>query len=64
MLAATARGLATYWGSCPRGANDPVAAFCGFEPDTAILSLMYLGWATTVPEAPPRSATRVTHLDR
>lgn len=64
MLAATARGLATYWGTCPRGANDPVAAFSGFEPDTTILSLMYLGWATTAPEAPSRPVPQVIHLDR
>lgn len=64
MLAATARGLATYWGSCPRGADDSVAAFSGFEPSTDIVSLMYLGWATTVPEAPSRPAPLVTHLVR
>lgn len=63
MLGATARGLATYWGSCPRGANDPVVRFCGFPSDTTIVSLMYLGWATSVPEAPSRPAPQITVLD-
>lgn len=64
MLGATARGLATYWGSCPRGANDAVVQFCGFEPDTAVVSLMYLGWASTVPAAPERPSPAITVLDR
>lgn len=64
MLGATARGLATYWGSCPRGANEDVAQFCGFAADTTIVSLMYVGWATTVPVAPERPAPQITVLDR
>ncbi|MGA0879230.1 MAG: nitroreductase family protein [Ilumatobacteraceae bacterium] len=63
MLGATTRGLATYWGSCPRGANDPVAQFCGFPTDTTIVSLMYLGWAVSVPETPTRPAPQITVLD-
>lgn len=54
MLGAHAAGLATYWGSCPKGANDVVADLCGFEPGTFIASLTYLGWATSTPEAPTR----------
>lgn len=56
LLAATAAGLASYWGSCPKGANDAVVALCGFEPDTHIAALVYLGWATegvAPPERPP-----------
>ena len=48
LLGATVPGFATYWGSCPKGANDAVAGFCGFEPDTHVTALIYLGWATTV----------------
>jgi nitroreductase len=63
MLAATARGIATYWGSCPKGANDVVAALCGFEAGTHIAAIMYLGWATAddvaVPERPPVELTVV-----
>jgi nitroreductase len=63
MLAATARGLATYWGSCPKGANDPVAQFCGFEPDTTVVCIMYLGWATSTVEAPERPQPPVNYLN-
>jgi nitroreductase len=63
MLAATARGLATYWGSCPKGANDPVAQFCGFEPDTAVVCIMYLGWATSTVEAPERPQPSISYLN-
>lgn len=56
LLAATAHGLATYWGSCPHGANDVVADLCGFEAGTHVAAIIYLGWATdtvAVPERPP-----------
>jgi nitroreductase len=54
MLAATAAGLATYWGSCPKGANDAVAEWCGFDGGTTIVSLIYLGWASSTVAAPQR----------
>jgi nitroreductase len=60
LLAASARGVATYWGSCPKGANDDVAAFCGFEPDTTVMSLTYVGWADDEATAPERPAPFVT----
>lgn len=63
MLAATSRGLATYWGSCPKGANDPVAQFCGFEPATAIVSIMYLGWSTSTVEAPERPQPTIIYFN-
>ena len=44
LLGATVAGLASYWSSCPKGANDEVALFCGFKPDTFIASLIYVGW--------------------
>jgi len=63
MLAATSRGLATYWGSCPKGANDPVAQFCGFDTDTAVVCIMYLGWATSTVEAPERPQPSINYLN-
>jgi nitroreductase len=63
MLAATARGLATYWGSCPKGANDPVAEFCGFEPATAVVCIMYIGWATSAVETPMRPQPSINYLN-
>jgi nitroreductase len=62
LLGATARGLATYWGSCPKGANEVVAELCGFEDGTHISALIYLGWATTTVEPPGRPAPHVTFL--
>jgi nitroreductase len=54
MLGATALGLATYWGSCPKGANDAVARFAGFAEATHVTALIYLGWSTSSTETPPR----------
>ena len=59
LLAATEQGLASYWGSCPKGANDVVAELCGFEPGTHISALIYMGWATTTVESPGRPAPEV-----
>ena len=59
LLAATAHGLASYWGSCPKGANDVVSELCGFEPGTHITGLIYLGWASTSVESPSRPAPEV-----
>ena len=54
LLAATAHGLASYWSTCPKGANDVVVELCDFEPGTHITGLIYLGWATSTVEAPKR----------
>lgn len=64
LLAATARGLASYWASCPRGANDDVAAWCGFAPDSHITALVYLGWAAGTVGAPDRPAADLRIIDR
>jgi len=63
LLAATAHGLASYWGSCPLGANDGVAHLCGFEPGTHVTAIIYLGWASdtvAAPERPPIVLRRLT----
>lgn len=54
LLGATSLGLATYWGSCPKGANDPVAELCGFPIGTTVVALTYLGWASGTVEPPAR----------
>ncbi len=62
LLAGTAHGLATYWGSCPKGANDVVADLCGFVPGTHVTAIIYLGWATetvTAPDRPPVTLHRI-----
>ena len=63
LLAATAHGLATYWSSCPKGANDPVAALCGFETGTHVTAVIYLGWATESVTAPDRPPVRLTIIE-
>ncbi len=62
LLAGTAHGLATYWGSCPKGANDPVAELCGFEPGTHVTAIIYLGWATDHVAAPERPKIHVHRI--
>lgn len=62
LLAASARGMATYWGSCPNGSNDDVATFAGFEPGTTVMSLTYVGWATEEALAPERPAPVINRL--
>jgi nitroreductase len=63
LLAATAAGVASYWSSCPKGADDAVAALCGFDPGTRIVAIVYLGWASgdhvTTPQRP---SVPLTHL--
>jgi nitroreductase len=62
MLGATAAGLATYWGSCPKGANDAVAEFSSFPPHTFVSALVYVGWATSKIAAPERPEPAITFL--
>jgi nitroreductase len=61
MLGATSAGLATYWGSCAKGANDVVAQWCGFPDGTFVAALIYLGWATTAVAPPDRPAPTITY---
>ena len=60
LLGATALGLASFWSSCPTGANDEVAKFCGFPSGTTIVAMIYLGWPTDVPKGFERPAPRIT----
>ncbi len=62
LLAATSAGLATYWGSCPKGANHEVSALCGWNEGTHVTALIYLGWATTEVAAPVRPDPELTFL--
>ncbi len=54
LLGATAAGLASYWASCPKGANDVVAEMCGFEAGTQVVAIVYLGWQADTAAVPPR----------
>lgn len=63
LLAAASLGLATYWGSCPKGANDAVARLSGFEHDTFVSAIIYVGWATESVAAPPRPPVVLGRID-
>ena len=60
LLGATTLGLASFWSSCPTGANEAVAQFCGFPSDTKIVAMIYLGWPTDMPKGFERPAPRIT----
>lgn len=63
LLGATAAGLASYWSSCPKGANDDIADFCGFAAGTLIVSLIYVGWPIRSVEAPERPSAEIHYFD-
>lgn len=60
LLAATARGLATFWSSCPRGCNDTVVDFCRFSQGSTVVGILYLGYSSQAVEAPLRPAPHVS----
>ena len=63
LLAATAHGLASYWTSCPKGANDVTAALCGFDAGTTIVAIVYLGWAAAPVPAVPRPPAELNIIE-
>ena len=63
LLAATANGLASYWASCPKGANEVVADLCGFETGSIVVAIIYLGWATESVVAPERPAAFLHQIE-
>ena len=63
LLGATSVGLASYWGSCPKGANDAVASLCSFPDETFVVAIIYLGWASESVAPPPRPGVELRHVD-
>jgi len=61
LLGATTTGLATYWSSCPKGANDVVARWCGFPEGTHVTALIYVGWASREVAAPERPGPTIIY---
>ena len=62
LLAATARGIATFW-STPAFVDAPRALTeCGFAPDDRIIAVIYLGYPVATVETPIRPPAEVTHL--
>jgi nitroreductase len=62
LLGAAASGLASYWSSCPTGAERAVADVARFEQPVTIVAIVYLGWPTAAVAVPERPAPRVVHL--
>ena len=54
LLGATAAGLASFWSSPALTRPPGVLQLCGFEPDTQIVGVIYLGWATHDAPIPDR----------
>lgn len=62
LLGATASGLASFWATAPVIDSARALKLCGFEPTDRIIGVIYLGYATTAPEAPQRPAPTVAHV--
>ncbi|MDA3017162.1 MAG: nitroreductase, partial [Actinomycetota bacterium] len=59
LLGATTLGLASFWSSCPKGANGDVANFCGFKTGTHITAMIYLGHPERQAQAIERPPAKV-----
>ena len=59
---AEAHGLATLWGSPPKGANDAMNAVCQFPATTEVMGLIYVGYPNGVVESPGRPTAQVNWL--
>lgn len=62
LLGATAAGLASFWSSGAIAANGAVAGLFGWEPGTATVAVVYLGWPTGEVNAPSRPAPDIVVL--
>lgn len=62
LLAATAAGLNSYWGTGPAARNPETTRFCGFEPDADVVGAIYLGWPIGDVPVPDRQAPRISWL--
>ncbi len=62
LLGATSLGLASFWSSCPKGANEDVANFCGFKTGTHITAMIYLGHPQRQAPAIKRPSAKITSI--
>lgn len=63
LLAATARGLASFWGSVPSPQAPELLSLCGFEPGTHVMAAIYLGYPDGSCPPPQRTDPTVTWVD-
>jgi nitroreductase len=64
LLGATAAGLASYWGSPALNDSKRVLELSGFDPDTHIVGVVYLGWPSAEVATPARPPVPLTVVDR
>ena len=62
LLGAEAHGLATLWGSPPKGANDAMNTVCQFPATTEVMGLIYVGYPNGDVESPGRPTAQVNWL--
>lgn len=62
LLAATANGLGSYWGTVPDVLVPAVRQVAGLDDGHDLLALVYLGWPTGAVPPPERPVPPVTHL--
>lgn len=62
LLAATGRGLASYWASVPDPLIPATRSVAGVGDDHDLVALVYLGWPTGEAVAPPRPDPQITFL--
>lgn len=63
LLGATALGLASFWSSAPKGANETISTVSGFPEGTHVTGLIYLGWPARDPSPGERPPPAVTYFD-
>ena len=61
-LGATAAGLASFWSSPPTRAAPTALALVGFEPDTQLVGVVYLGWPAGEASPPARPELVITRV--
>jgi nitroreductase len=59
LLAATGRGLASFWSSVATPTAPALLRLCGFDPDVACVAAIYLGHPTGTCPPPGRSDPKV-----
>jgi nitroreductase len=62
LLGATAAGLASFWGSAAVIDGAATLGLCGFESDTRLIGLIYLGYASGEVATPPRPALALNRV--
>jgi nitroreductase len=62
LLGATAAGLASFWSSPPTRVAPTALALVGFEPDTQLVGVVYLGWPTGEASPPARPELVITRV--